>query len=115
MWLVDYHTSILSQHLCLLFELTEHVSARSTVDVDRSELDEVRELAENGASYLHVELQGRRIRMNRDKCHARTLGVHVEAVRDQLRLTSVDEFHEFVYSGPDFLELALSDVRTGRM
>src|SRR5829696_5565447 len=71
------------QHPCLLVQPLEYGIAYTPIDFDPRQLDEVRELPELSTATVHVELERRGVRMNRDDRHLRSVLIEEEAVRDQ--------------------------------
>src|SRR5215218_3098790 len=71
------------QHPCLLVPAHEYAIAYTPIDFDPRQLDEVRELPELSTATVHVKLQRRGVRMNRDDRHLDSVLIEEEAVRDE--------------------------------
>src|SRR5215207_1772544 len=70
------------QHPCLLVQPLEYVIAYTPIDFDPRQLDEIRELPELSCATVHVELERRGVRMNRENRHLDSVLIEEEAVRD---------------------------------
>src|SRR5215218_9927874 len=72
-------------HPRLLVQPLEYDIAYAPIDFDPRQLDEVRELPELSTATVHVELERREVRMNRDDRHLGSVLIEEEAVRDETR------------------------------
>src|SRR5215218_5311483 len=71
------------QHPCLLVQPLDCGSAYTHIDFYPRQLDEVRDLPELSTATVHVELQRRGVRMNRDDRHLDSVLIEEEAVGDE--------------------------------
>jgi hypothetical protein len=110
--LVDTNRYPFAEHLGLLLKEREGSIAGTTIDADLAEGDQVSELAELPARDLDMELERRRIWMDRNDSHLTGLLVDVERVGDQLRLMRIDEVHQFAHPGSELIGPPFADLGT---